>query len=143
MQTALPVALALTFPGGSSENAKVASGMAGLMLDQNRYSVLLPISTMFLLNLVNLTFLGPATTKVMKQRKHQGTFYTANIQGRSTDLVAETRDGKKSYDPGPHSKGMQRLNKRFGALHGASSLVNLIALLTTISYGGTLAEMLE
>jgi len=38
---------------------------------------------------------------------------------------------------------MQRLNKKFGMLHGASSLVNMAALIATIWYGGTLAEMLK
>ena len=37
----------------------------------------------------------------------------------------ETRDGKKSYDPAPHSEDMQRLNNKFGTIHGVSSLINL------------------
>jgi hypothetical protein len=68
---------------------------------------------------------GPATTKCMKERKHQ-----------------ETRDGKKSYEPGPHSAEMQRLNKRFGALHGASSLLNLFAIIAAVGYGAVLGNRL-
>lgn len=55
----------------------------------------------------------------------------------------ETRDGKKSYDPAPHSKDMQRLNKAFGRMHGASSLLNMVALLATMWYGVTLAERIQ
>lgn len=55
----------------------------------------------------------------------------------------ETKDGKKSYDPAPHSKEMERLNKRFGKMHGISSLINLISLIATVSYGFTLAARLE
>ena len=51
---------------------------------------------------------------------------------------AETRDGKKSYDPAPHSKEMQKLNKAFGKLHGASSLVNMIGFVATVWYGFSL-----
>lgn len=54
----------------------------------------------------------------MKQRKHQ-----------------ETRDGKKYSDPGPHTDEMKRLNSTFSALHGASSLVNLVDILLLIYYG--------
>jgi hypothetical protein len=61
----------------------------------------------------------------MKERKHQ-----------------ETRDGKKSYDAGPHTTEMQRLNKKFGALHGVSSLLNLFAFIATIWYGFVLGERL-
>ena len=54
----------------------------------------------------------------------------------------ETRDGKKSYDQGPHSPEMQRLNKAFMRMHGMSSLFNLAALLATMWYGVELAERL-
>ena len=54
----------------------------------------------------------------------------------------EAQDGKKSYDPPPHSKEMQKLNSRFGKMHGVSSLVNMAALLATVFYGAVLAERL-
>lgn len=54
----------------------------------------------------------------MRERKHQ-----------------ETRDGKRSYDEGPHSKEMQVLNRRFMVLHGWSSGVNLVGLCATVAYG--------
>lgn len=75
MQTALPAVLALTFPGASHGSSRAASGIAGVMEEQNRYSVLLPLSTMLVLGLANAAYLGPVTTKVMKVRKHQGVCY--------------------------------------------------------------------
>lgn len=62
---------------------------------------------------------------------------------RLTLVFPETRDGKKSYDAAPHSREMQKLNKSFGRLHGASSLVNLVSFLATIWYGVNLAERLQ
>lgn len=54
----------------------------------------------------------------------------------------ETRDGKRCHDPGPHSKEMERLNKRFGRMHGASALTNLVALGLTVVYGVLLSDRL-
>ena len=62
---------------------------------------------------------------------------------RSLTRVTETIDGKKSYDPAPHSKEMMRLNKAFGKLHGISSVVNLVSLVATIYYGKVLADRLQ
>lgn len=56
---------------------------------------------------------------------------------------SETRDGKKSYDPAPHSKEMVALNKRFGRVHGMSSLVNMVSLIATVWYGAVLSKRLE
>lgn len=73
--------------------------------------------------LLNLLYVGPQTTEVMKLRKHQ-----------------ETRDGKKSYDVGPHSTEMQKLNTQFGILHGMSSLVNMVGFGAMVWYGGVLGQ---
>ncbi|KAF2237230.1 hypothetical protein EV356DRAFT_496797 [Viridothelium virens] len=78
---------------------------------------------MFVTSLVNWVFVGPRTTQVMIQRKHQ-----------------ETRDGKKSYDNGPHSPEMAKLNKDFGLLHSASTLLNLSGLGAMVWYGFTIAS---
>lgn len=56
------------------------------------------------------------------------------------DLLAETRDGKKSYDAGPHSDEMQKLNKQFGTLHGVSTLLNFAGFGAMIYYGFVLAD---
>ena len=53
--------------------------------------------------------------------------------------MTETRDGRKSYDPPPHSKEMQKLNASFGRLHGVSSLLNMAGFIATVGYGWVLA----
>jgi hypothetical protein len=58
-------------------------------------------------------------------------------------LPTETRDGKKSYDAGPHSKAMQALNGKFGRAHAASSLLNMAGFLATVMYGVVLSERLR
>lgn len=126
MQTALPVILALTYPGERTGLALRPSGLSGVLDVQNRVHVLTPLLTVFVTGLANAMAVGPATTKIMKERKHQ-----------------ETRDGKKSYDPGPQSKEMQALNQRFGRMHGISSLLNMIGFLATLWYGMSLAERLQ
>lgn len=105
--------------------ASSAGGLTGVMASENRTHVLAPIATMFATGLANWLFVGPATVRTMRERKHQ-----------------ETRDGKKSYDAGPHSPEMQRLNKEFGILHGISTLVNMAGLLAMVWYGVVLSERL-
>ena len=80
---------------------------------------------MFVTAAANLVWAGPVTTSVMRERKHQ-----------------ETRDGKKSYDAGPHSAEMQKLNRRFGRMHGVSSALNMVGLGAMVGYGFVLGERL-
>jgi len=98
------------------------SGLRGLLAPSNRYSVLLPLALSVLCGALNLAVLGPMTTQTMRERKHQ-----------------ETRDGKKSYDAGEQSAEMQRLNSRFGWLHGVSTVVNMVELGALLGYGFTIA----
>ncbi|KAI9703592.1 MAG: hypothetical protein M1836_007362 [Candelina mexicana] len=126
IQTALPVVLALTYPGERSPPRSTRSGLAGVLDAENRWQVFVPILTILSTSLANLAVIGPATTKIMRERKHQ-----------------ETRDGKKSYDSPPHSREMTRLNKSFGQMHGASTLLNMAGLIGTIFYGFTLAGRLH
>ncbi|KAL3423671.1 mitochondrial outer membrane protein [Phlyctema vagabunda] len=121
IQTVLPAVVALTCPG-SLLTGKPA-GISGTIAEGNTWSVLVPVATIFVTSLVNMAVVGPATTSIMRERKHQ-----------------ETRDGKKSYDPAPHSKEMIKLNKRFGAMHGVSSLLNLAGFIATVWYGVSLSE---
>ena len=123
MQTALPLVLAITFPGKRTAIGRVPSSIHGLLDPSLRTHVLVPLATMFVTGLANLIYIGPKTTQIMRQRKHQ-----------------ETRDGKKSYDSGPQSEAMQALNKTFGVWHGASSLVNIAGCIATLWYGFYLAE---
>jgi hypothetical protein len=111
LQTLAPVAMWLTYPRS--------------LLQHDRSNAYL-ISTMFVTALLNLVYVGPQTTEVMRLRKHQ-----------------ETRDGKKSYDAGPHSEEMKGLNKRFSVLHGISSTVNLVGLGAMVWYGAVLGEGLR
>ncbi|KAF4587773.1 mitochondrial outer membrane protein [Ophiocordyceps camponoti-floridani] len=124
LQTALPVALALTFPG--STLAGVSSSVGGLLDVSSRWDSLLPIATMFVTGVVNLTVLLPATVKTMKERRGQC-----------------KRDGKEWDAPGPHSDKMKELNKRFGMLHGISSLINLVTVLSAVGYGFTLGGRMQ
>lgn len=55
----------------------------------------------------------------------------------------ETRDGKKSFDQGPHSEEMKRLNRRFGILHGVSSLFNVVSVFVCLGYGWHLGSRLS
>ncbi|KAL4980360.1 hypothetical protein BDW66DRAFT_54459 [Aspergillus desertorum] len=121
LQTALPIVVAVT-----ASRAGQPLGISGLLERDNQFSVLLPLATAFVTGLVNLSVLRKLTVDTMRERKHQ-----------------ETRDGKKSYDPPPHSKEMIALNKKFGRLHGLSSLVNLVTLGATIFYGVMLSRKLE
>ena len=77
IQTTLPVVLALTYPGSLLLGTK--SGIAGVLADSSRWSVLVPLATLFGTSLANWTFIGPATTKVMRERKHQGIPISADL----------------------------------------------------------------
>ncbi|ODA80103.1 hypothetical protein RJ55_03061 [Drechmeria coniospora] len=124
LQTALPAVLALSFPGNSLVG--VPSGLSGLFHASKRWNSLVPIAIMFFTGLANLVVLQPATAKTMKQRKGQA-----------------KRDGKEYYAEGPHSEEMQILNKKFGMLHGISSLLNLATFLATVAYGFTLGTRIQ
>jgi Domain of unknown function (DUF4149) len=123
MQSALPVIMALTFPAARTAIGTTASGVAGVVDRSNRLHVLTPLAIIFSAGVANKLFIEPATTKTMRQRKSQ-----------------EVKDGKKSYDPPPHSEAMQVLNKKFMQLHGASSLVNVFGCIATLWYGFYLAD---
>lgn len=59
-----------------------------------------------------------------------------------TNLPVAKRDGKQWYEPGQQSEEMRALSKRFGFLHGISSLLNLGAFIASIVYGFTLGSRL-
>lgn len=71
MQTALPIILALTYPG-ERPPIGAPSSLRGIFAEANRWRVLAPIVTVFATGLVNLVFIGPATTRIMNERKQQG-----------------------------------------------------------------------
>ncbi|KAI0862644.1 hypothetical protein F4860DRAFT_471316 [Xylaria cubensis] len=127
IQTAAPVVLALTYPGRAGRFAAVLpQGISGVLHPTNRWGVLVPLSAAFVTGLVNLVYFLPETNKVTAQRRKQ-----------------EIKDGKQSWDKGSQSKDMKALNKKFGKLHGYSSLFNLVTLVSTIAYGVNLAARIK
>lgn len=64
----------------------------------------------------------------------------AKMRGKYDQLtLSERKDGKKSYDPAPHSQEMLALNRKFGKLHGISSLLNLTSFIMALVYGVALS----
>ena len=117
--------MALTFPATRTAIGTTASGITGVLERTNRLHVLTPLAIIFSAGITNSLFIEPATTKTMRQRKSQ-----------------EVKDGKKSYDPAPHSEAMQALNRKFMQLHSASSIVNIFGCLATVWYGFYLGDRL-
>ena len=70
--------------------------------------------------LANLLYLEPATTRVMLER--------AALERMSNPIASGV------YPQGKDA-AMKALGKRFGALHGASSAANLVALVVAVVYG--------
>lgn len=143
IQAAAPVILGLTFPGNTLLG--ISSGVNGLLDESSRWGSLLPIATIFVSGLLNLVVLLPASREVMKQRQGQGetnSLYLATTQ-KFTDWFLAKRDGKQWYEEGPKSDEMRALSKKFGILHGISSLLNLGTIIATIAYGFTLGSRIQ
>lgn len=69
MQTILPVAMALTYPGGLI----ATGGIKGALLDEaNRWNVTVPLVTMFVTGLVNWVYCLPVTNSITAKRRAQG-----------------------------------------------------------------------
>ncbi len=79
--------MAITWPGDKAAGAasvgalRHGTGWRGLLEDSNFWPVLVPTALMIGTALLNLVFLGPATTKVMRERKKQGTVHTREAHG--------------------------------------------------------------
>ena len=69
LQSALPVVLAATYPGGQGLPASVP----GVLAPGNAATVLVPLAVMLGTGLANLLVVGPKTTRVMYERVEQGT----------------------------------------------------------------------
>lgn len=90
------------------------------------YSTTAPLLLAIAVSTLNLTVIGPATTRVMRKRKAQ-----------------EAKEGKKYYDEGPKSEAMKKLNSKFGRIHGISSLLGLVGFLSAAAYGVVLGSSLS
>lgn len=124
LQTTLPVVIALTLPGRGPFGA--SGGLRGLLDPVNRWGTLVPLAAAFVTGLANWFVLLPASTACIVERRKQ-----------------EEKDGKRSWDPQPHSQEMAALNKKFGVLHGISSLLNVVHLVASVVYGVTLAKRIH
>jgi len=74
LQTALPIVVALTYPGSHSAlgSSSIPSGLSGVLAEKNRVNTLMPLMTIVATSAANLLVVGPATTRIMRERKHQG-----------------------------------------------------------------------
>ncbi|KAI1126668.1 hypothetical protein F5Y10DRAFT_206813 [Nemania abortiva] len=115
IQTVAPVVLALTYPGGAGRVAALPRGIRGVLHPANRWGVLVPLAAVFVTGLTNWAYFLPETNKITALRRQK-----------------ETKDGKNET---PQSKDMKALNKKFGKVHGYSSLFNLVTFIATVVYG--------
>jgi len=78
LQTGLSAIIAMTFPGDKLMNtsARINTGITGLWsTGDNIWTSGTPIAVMLLSSAANLLVFGPQTTKVMKERHHQGELF--------------------------------------------------------------------
>jgi hypothetical protein len=77
LQSVLGLALMLTYPGEKllgvgNQYIRQNVGLSGLLVDSNRWPIFVPLATIFVTSVLNALVIGPATTKTMKERHHQG-----------------------------------------------------------------------
>lgn len=72
LQAALPVVAALTYPGARTVLGMGPSSLAGVVLEENRLTVLLPLTVVFVSGLTNLLYLTPKVVGVIRERWQQG-----------------------------------------------------------------------
>jgi hypothetical protein len=65
MQTVLPAILALTYPGPRNPLG-APSGIQGTFAEVNRWSVLIPLGTMFLSGLANMLYIGQVILRAIE-----------------------------------------------------------------------------
>ncbi|KZZ96261.1 hypothetical protein AAP_01034 [Ascosphaera apis ARSEF 7405] len=125
MQSALPVVIALTYPGLRTVVHNVSPGIAGVLDETVRKNTLVPLATIFVTGVANLFCLMPKAKAIKAQR-----------------LQLEAVEGKSQYEP-PVSPAMDKLNKSFRRVHGFSTAFNLISLIATVAYGVTLSRRIQ
>ncbi|RYO82582.1 hypothetical protein DL766_000204 [Monosporascus sp. MC13-8B] len=157
IQTVMPVVLAVTYPGnrtllGALEGGSAFAdrGLVGALAAANRWTVLVPLATVCVTGLINWAYLLPETNKVTTRRSlrvfviQSGWSVLGLLTARCSFAApsVEKKDGKRSYDAPPHSEEMAALNKKFRQVHGASSLLNLVTIVSTVVYGFSLSAAL-
>lgn len=81
LQSVLGLTLMVTYPGEKllgvgGQYIRENVGWSGLLVDSNRWPVFVPLATIFVTSVLNSLIIGPATTKTMKERHHQGMLRT-------------------------------------------------------------------
>ncbi|KAI5305515.1 hypothetical protein KEM56_004217 [Ascosphaera pollenicola] len=125
MQSALPVVIALTYPGLKTVAHNVSPGLAGVFDETVRTNTMIPLATIFVTGVANLFCLMPKAKAVKAER-----------------LQLEAVEGKSQYEA-PISPAMDKLNKKFRRVHGFSTAFNMISLIATVAYGVTLSRRLQ
>ncbi|KAI5287252.1 hypothetical protein KEM52_001681, partial [Ascosphaera acerosa] len=72
MTTALPVVVALTFPGLKTAVSTVAPSLAGVLDESVRCGTLVPLATVFFTSLTNLVCFLPRAKEIKAQRAKLG-----------------------------------------------------------------------
>lgn len=98
LQTALPVILALTYPG-SANPLGPASGLAGVLDDANRNDTLIPLAVALATGAANLLILLPMTQKIMADRRVQGEHRFARME--QLPLTRRREEGRQEELPRP------------------------------------------
>ncbi|KAI0408760.1 hypothetical protein F4802DRAFT_364861 [Xylaria palmicola] len=87
IQTAAPVVLALTYPGGSG---RTPQGLGGVLHPTNRWGVLVPLATAFVTGLANLVYFLPETNRVTAQRRQQESKDGKDIKALNKKFASQT-----------------------------------------------------
>lgn len=74
MQSALPVVIALTYPGLRTVVHNVSPGIAGVLDETVRKNTLVPLATIFVTGVANLFCLMPKAKAIKAQRLQLGSF---------------------------------------------------------------------
>ena len=136
MQTVLVVLVAATHP---------PSSLSSLVGGKRRLSDALPLLCTLLPAILNNLVYGPRCIQTMIARAHQGLFrpLRSEIIVQLELRILETRDGRKFNDKENMSVEMQKCNRAFSKAHAMSIHLNLIAIISTVWYGFSLASRLS
>jgi hypothetical protein len=98
LQTALPIILALTYPGSSTPLGP-ASGLAGVLDDANRRDTLLPLALALATGAANLLVLLPLTKQIMADRRAQGKWTLLSLESHPLTPLQRRRMARRATMP--------------------------------------------